>query len=325
MRHLITGGAGFIGCSLAEALLDRGEEVHIIDNLSTGSIDNIAQLRERPGFSYTIDTVMNEPLLAELIDRADEIHHLAAAVGVQLIIKSPVRTIETNIEGTELVLKHAAKKCKRVFLASTSEVYGKSHDIPFSEEGKLVLGPPSKGRWSYACSKALDEFLCLAYWNEYSLPCTIFRLFNTVGPRQVGHYGMVVPTFVRQALEGGPITVFGSGKQSRCFSAVDDVVRAWIALGKRESTVGRIYNIGSDQEIRIRDLARLVKEIVGSTAEIIRIPYETAYEEGFEDMPRRVPDLRRLRAEIGFVPRTPIRKIIENVVEYENPKLPMAV
>ncbi|MFQ5653181.1 MAG: NAD-dependent epimerase/dehydratase family protein [Planctomycetota bacterium] len=321
MRHLITGGAGFIGSYLAEALLDLGHEVHVLDNLSTGSIDNIEHLRCRSGFSHTIDTIMDEPLLADLIDEADRIHHLAAAVGVQLVVNSPVRTIHTNTEGTELVLKHAAKRSKRVLFASTSEVYGKSAHIPFAEDGDLVLGPPSKGRWSYACSKALDEFLCLAYCSEKELPVTILRLFNTVGPRQVEHYGMVLPTFVRQALEERPITVFGSGKQTRCFSAVEDVVEGWIALSDRESTVGRIYNVGSDQEIRIEELAELVREVTGSSSPIVKVPYEVAYERGFEDMPRRLPDLRRLRNEVGFVPSTPIREIAEQIVEHEESRL----
>lgn len=321
MRHLITGGAGFIGSYLAEALLARDEHVHVIDNLSTGSIENLAHLRDHPNFSYTIDTIMNEPLLAELIDGADYVHHLAAAVGVQLIIKSPVRTIETNTRGTELVLEHAAKKSKRVFFASTSEVYGKSRAFPFSEEGDMVLGTPTKGRWSYACSKALDEFLCLAYWHEHSLPTTVLRLFNTVGPRQVGHYGMVLPTFVRQALEERPITVFGTGDQSRCFSAVHDVVAAWIAIADRESTVGQVYNIACNQEVTIEALADLVKEVTGSNSPILKVPYDTAYEAGFEDMPRRVPDVSRLREEIGFSPCTPIREIVESVVTHERARI----
>lgn len=322
MRHLITGGAGFIGSYLAEAFLERGDRVHVIDNLSTGSIENLEHIRHHPCFTYTIDTITNEPLLAELIDRADQVHHLAAAVGVQLIIKSPVRTIETNTYGTELVLKHAAKKSKRVFFASTSEVYGKSQAFPFSEQGDIVLGAPTKGRWSYACSKALDEFLCLAYWHEHSLPTTILRLFNTVGPRQVGHYGMVLPTFVRQALENRALTVFGSGLQSRCFSAVHDVVAAWVALTDLDVSVGQIYNIASDQEITIGELANLVKEATGSSSPIIRVPYDTAYEMGFEDMARRVPDVTRLREEIGFSPSTSIRTIVDEVVEYERARMP---
>ncbi len=321
MRHLITGGAGFIGSYLAEALLERGHQVHILDNLSTGCMDNIQHLRRHPQFSYTIDTMFNEPLLAELIDQADQIHHLAAAVGVQLIIKSPVRTIETNTQGTELVLRHAAKKSKRVFFASTSEVYGKSQAFPFTEDGELVLGAPPKGRWSYACSKALDEFLCLAYWNEKSLPTTILRLFNTVGPRQVGHYGMVLPTFVQQALSGKPITVYGSGEQSRCFSSVHDVIDCWIAVSEESSTVGTIYNIGSDQEISINALADLVKRKTNSESEIIKIPYETAYEEGFEDMPRRVPDVQRLRKTVGMAPVTTIERIVDLVVAYQRERM----
>lgn len=325
MRHLITGGAGFIGSYLAEALLDRGDDVHILDDLSTGSIENIAHLRDHQRFSYTIDTMMNEPLLAELVDQADQIHHLAAAVGVQLIIESPVRTIETNTHGTELVLRHAAKKGKRVFFASTSEVYGKSRQFPFSEDGELVLGAPPKGRWSYACSKALDEFLCLAYWNEKKLPTTICRLFNTVGPRQVGNYGMVVPSFIRQALEDQPITVHGTGEQSRCFSFVEDVVDCWLALTDRDSTIGKIYNVGSDQEITIRQVAELVKEVTGSASEIVTIPYEQAYERGFEDMQRRVPDLSRLKGEIGRAPTTSIEEIVARVVAYEQERLGLLI
>ncbi|MFN0060025.1 MAG: NAD-dependent epimerase/dehydratase family protein [Planctomycetota bacterium] len=325
MRHLITGGAGFIGSYLAEALLARGDAVHVLDNLSTGSFENIERLSHHSGYSYTIDSVMNEDRLAGLIDAADQVHHLAAAVGVQLIIRSPVHTIETNTHGTELVLKHAAKKSKRVFFASTSEVYGRSTQFPFSEDGELVLGAPVKGRWSYACSKALDEFLCLAYWHERGLPATIFRLFNTVGARQVGHYGMVLPSFVRQALEGSPITVYGPGTQSRCFSAVEDVVRCWIALSERAGTVGRIFNIGSDQEISIRALAELVQNVTDSSSPILQIPYESAYERGFEDMPRRVPDLTRIRQEIGYAPNTDIRTIVERVYEYEAERAPLSV
>lgn len=321
MRHLITGGAGFIGSYLAEKLLEKGDSVHVLDDLSTGSIDNIAPLRDHSRFSYSIASMMNEPLLAECVDGADMVHHLAAAVGVQLIVKSPVRTIETNTHGTELVLQHAAKKGKRVFFASTSEVYGKSREFPFSEDGELVLGAPPKGRWSYACSKALDEFLCLAYWNEKQLPTTICRLFNTVGPRQVGHYGMVLPTFVRQALEDQPITVHGTGNQSRCFSYVEDVVDCWLALTEKDSTVGKIYNIGSDQEITIREVAELVKRATDSNSEIVTIPYEQAYEQGFEDMQRRVPDLTRLRAEIGRAPSTSIEEIVARVVEHEHARL----
>ena len=317
MRHLITGGAGFVGSHLTEALLERGDQVHVLDNLATGAIANIEHLKGHPGFSYTIESVMNESLLAELIDGADKVHHLAAAVGVQLIIESPVRTIETNIGATELVLKHAAKKGRPVFFASTSEVYGKSHDIPFCEDGDLVQGAPTKGRWSYACSKALDEFLCLAYCTEHGLPTTIFRLFNTVGPRQVSHYGMVLPTFVRQALAGDPVTVFGTGWQSRCFSYVGDVVSAWVALSDTPGVEGNIFNIGSDQEITIEELARLVIEVTGSRSTVEKIPYEEAYAAGFEDMQRRVPSLEKLRGVLGWGPSTSIRQIVERVVAHQ--------
>src|SRR3990172_1648405 len=249
MRALITGGAGFIGSDLGEAVLAKGEEVSVIDDLSTGSIDNISHLKARPGFHYVIDTVTNEPVVAELIDHNDVVFHLAAAVGVKLIVEEPVRTIETNVHGTEVVLKHANKKKKLVFIASTSEVYGKSTDVPFRENADLVLGPSSKHRWAYACSKLIDEFLALAYWKERNLPVIITRLFNTVGPRQTGQYGMVIPTFVRQALAGKPITVFGDGTQSRSFTYVGDVVRAMIDLVKEPRAVGGVYNIGNGQQI----------------------------------------------------------------------------
>src|SRR6478736_1256676 len=248
MRVLITGGAGFVGSHLAETLLERGDEVYVLDNLSTGSIDNIAHLKTHPRFHYVIDTVTNEPVLAELIDACDTVVHLAAAVGVKLIVEAPVHTIETNVHGTEVVLKHANKKKKLVVIASTSEVYGKSTNVPFSEDADLVLGPTQKHRWAYACSKAIDEFLALAYWKERKLPVIIVRLFNTVGPRQTGQYGMVVPNFVRQALTGQPITVFGDGKQSRCFTHVADTVRALIGLMESPEAYGHVYNIGNDQE-----------------------------------------------------------------------------
>src|SRR5687767_7496768 len=259
MRVLITGGAGFVGSHLAEALLDRGDEVFALDNLSTGSIENITHLKSNPKFHYTIDSVTNEPLLAELIDRCEVIVHLAAAVGVKLIVEAPVHTIETNVHGTEVGLKHAAKKKKLVFIASTSEVYGKSADVPFHENADLVLGPTTKHRWAYACSKMIDEFLALAYWKERKLPVIVVRLFNTVGPRQTGQYGMVIPNFVRQALAGEPITVFGDGSQSRSFTYVGDVVRAMLALISEPRAIGQVFNIGNGDEITIRDLAVKVK------------------------------------------------------------------
>ena len=259
MNTLITGGAGFIGSHLAEYLLDQGHQVFVIDDLSTGSVENILPLKSDPNFHYTIDTIMNVPVTAELVDRCDVIFHLAAAVGVKLIVESPVRTIETNIKGTEIILELADKKKKRVLITSTSEVYGKSKKIPFCETDDLVLGPTHKGRWSYACSKAIDEFLTLAYWQEKRLPVIVARLFNTVGPRQSGRYGMVLPTFVKQALLGDPITVFGDGNQSRCFTHVTDVIGALYQLSLIEEGLGKVFNIGSNTEMTILELARQVK------------------------------------------------------------------
>jgi UDP-glucose 4-epimerase len=320
MRALITGGAGFIGSHLSEALLGAGHQVFVLDNLSTGSIDNIAHLKGRAGFEYVIDSVDNENLLAELIDRADVVFHFAAAVGVKLIVEQPVHTIETNVHGTEVVLKHANKKKKLVVIASTSEVYGKSIDVPFREDSDLVMGPTTKHRWAYACSKAIDEFLALAYWKERKLPVIIVRFFNTVGPRQTGQYGMVVPNFVRQAISGKPITVYGDGKQSRCFTHVADVVRALIGLMENEAAInnnaGNVFNIGNNNEITIADLAKQVREMCNSKSEIVYIPYEKAYEQGFEDMPRRVPDIGKISASIGWKPTIPLPQILTDVIEY---------
>ncbi len=312
---LITGGAGFIGSHLAEALLAEGNRVLVIDDFSTGSIQNIAHLKGSPGFEYVVDTIMNRPVLAELVDRADFIFHLAAAVGVRLIVESPVRTIETNVRGTELVLELANKKKRPVLLASTSEVYGKASRVPFSEEDDLVLGPTTRGRWSYACSKALDEFLAIAYFREKKLPVVIVRLFNTVGPRQTGRYGMVLPTFVKQALSGRPITVFGDGTQSRCFGYVGDVVGALTTLITDERGHGEVFNVGSEEEISILDLARLVRSLLRSDSEIVFVPYDQAYDRGFEDMPRRVPDIRKIRELIGFDPKTSLADIIGRVAD----------
>lgn len=314
MRVLITGGAGFVGSHLAEALLERGDEVFVLDDLSTGSIDNIAHLKGRPTFHYTIDSVTNEPLLAEMLDRCDTVVHLAAAVGVKLIVEAPVRTIETNVHGTEVVLKHANKKKKLVLIASTSEVYGKSTIVPFTEDADLVLGPTSKHRWAYACSKMIDEFLALAYWKERKLPVIIVRLFNTVGPRQTGQYGMVVPSFVRQALTGQPITVFGDGTQSRSFTYVGDVVRAVVALINEPRAVGEVFNIGNGTEISILDLAARIKAMTGSSSPIVKIPYDQAYEAGFEDMPRRVPDISKIRALVGYEPTVELDEILTRVI-----------
>jgi len=316
VRALITGGAGFIGSHLSEALLAAGHEVLVIDNLSTGSIDNIAHLKGRSGFAYHIDSITNEPLLAELIDRADVVFHFAAAVGVKLIVEQPVHTIETNVHGTEVVLKHANKKKKLVVIASTSEVYGKSEDVPFGEDADLVMGPTPKHRWAYACSKAIDEFLALAYWKERKLPVIIVRFFNTVGPRQTGQYGMVIPNFVRQALANEPITVFGDGTQSRAFTHVADVVRALIQLMQQPAAIGQVINIGSTQEVRILDLAHRVRELAGSSSSIKLVPYDEAYETGFEDMPRRVPDLRKITAMIGYRPQYSLDDVLAQVIEY---------
>jgi len=316
VKALITGGAGFIGSHLAERLLEDGHEVMVLDNLSTGSIDNITHLKGRSGFSYTIESVTNESLLAELIDGSDVVFHLAAAVGVKLIVEQPVHTIETNVHGTEVVLKHANKKKKLVFIASTSEVYGKSADVPFREAADLVLGPSAKHRWAYACSKLIDEFLALAYWKEKKLPVIIVRLFNTVGPRQTGQYGMVVPTFVRQALAGQPITVFGDGTQQRSFTYVGDVVEALVRLAADKRAIGEVFNIGNMGEITIADLAARVKAMTGSCSPIHYIPYDQAYEEGFEDMPRRVPDISKIRAFVGYEPKVQLDEILRTVIEH---------
>src|SRR6187455_1791424 len=274
MRVLITGGSGFVGSHLAEALLDRGDEVFILDDLSTGSIDNVVHLKQNPRFHYTIDSVSNEPVVAELVDRCDIVVHLAAAVGVKLIVEQPVHTIETNVHGTEVILKHANKKKKLVLIASTSEVYGKSTDVPFREDADLVLGATAKHRWAYACSKLIDEFLALAYWKERKLPVIIVRLFNTVGPRQTGQYGMVVPNFVRQALAGQPITVFGDGTQSRSFTYVGDVVEALLKLVAEPKAIGQVINIGNMQEVTMTQLAERVRDLSGSKSIIKHIPYD---------------------------------------------------
>ena len=318
MKNLITGGAGFIGSHLAEALLVRGDEVFVIDDLSTGSIENIIHLKEHPKFHYTLDTIANKAVMAELVDLCDTVYHLAAAVGVKLIVESPVNTIETNIYGTEVVLQLAAKKKKKVIIASTSEVYGKSNAVPFREDDDMVLGPTTKARWSYACSKAIDEFLALAYFRERSLPVVIVRLFNTVGPRQTGRYGMVIPRLVQQALAGEPLTVYGDGSQTRSFTSVSDVVPALIALAEKPEAVGQVFNIGNDYEISITDLALLIKKVTRSSSEIVYVPYDIAYQEGFEDMQRRVPDISKARQIIGFQPRMGIEQIVEAVVEYYN-------
>jgi UDP-glucose 4-epimerase len=316
LKVLITGGSGFIGSHLADAYVAGGDEVFVIDDLSTGSIENIRHLKEHARFHYTVDSVQNQPVLAELIDTCDVVFHLAAAVGVKLVVESPVQTIETNIRGTEIVLSIANKKKKKVLIASTSEVYGLSEQVPFREDGNLVMGATTKGRWSYACSKAIDEFLALAYWREKKLPTVVVRLFNTVGPRQTGQYGMVIPTLVKQALAGRPLTVYGTGKQTRCFAYVGDVVEALMKLMQHPDAVGEVFNIGSTEEISIGNLAERIRTIAGSQSEIVQIPYSEAYEEGFEDMPRRVPDTSKVHDLIGFAPRTSLDQIIQEVVNY---------
>jgi UDP-glucose 4-epimerase len=288
----------------------------VLDNLSTGSIENIQHLKERPGFKYVIDTVTNEPVLAELIDGADVVFHLAAAVGVKLIVEAPVHTIETNVHGTEVVLKHANKKKKLVVIASTSEVYGKSTDVPFREDADLVMGPTPKHRWAYACSKAIDEFLALAYWKERKLPVIIVRFFNTVGPRQTGRYGMVIPNFVRQGLAGQPITVHGDGTQTRSFGYVGDVVDALLRLVSEPRAVGEVFNVGNNQEISILELAEKVRALTGGRSEIVTVPYDQAYEAGFEDMPRRVPDLTKIAHLVGYEPKVGLDEILVRVVDH---------
>ena len=316
MRFLLTGGAGFIGSHLAERLLLRGDSVVLLDNLSTGSMENIRHFKSSDRLSYHLDNIENRQLLAELIDDADVVVHHAAALGVKLIVESPVRTIETNVNGTQLVLETACKKRKLVLTASTSEVYGKNTNIPFHEDADLVLGPTTKGRWSYAASKALDEFLALSYWKEKKLPVIVVRLFNTVGPRQTGRYGMVLPNFVKAALDAKPISVYGNGQQSRCFCDVRDTVEALVRLIDTPRSIGEVINVGNTEEISIEALAHRVKERTRSSSPIEFIPYDQAYEPGFEDMMRRVPCVDKLHSITGFRPQTPLNEIIDRVTAY---------
>lgn len=320
MHILITGGAGFIGSHLSEHLLASGHHVVVIDDLSTGSIRNIETIKAHPRFEYYIDTIFNPRLMAELVDGADLIFHLAAAVGVKRIVEFPVQTIETNVRGSEVILDLAAKKLKRLVIASTSEVYGKSNKIPFSENDDLVLGSTYNARWSYACSKAIDEFLALAYFREKRLPVTVVRLFNTVGPRQTGQYGMVLPTFVNQALRGDPITVFGTGEQSRCFVHVHDVIEGLLACAQSERAPGEIFNLGNTEEITMNGLAARVLEAVNSNSEILHIPYSEAYAPGFEDMERRVPDIHKAKKYFNYAPKRSLDNIIGSVVQYFSTK-----
>ena len=322
MNVFITGGCGFIGSHLAERLLDRGDAVTVLDDLSTGSMENIAELVGRHGFHYRIGSALDRPLVSELVDRADVTVHLAAAVGVRLIVERPVHTIETNIGATETVLAAAEKKQKLVVVASTSEVYGKSTLVPFREDHDLQLGPTSHSRWAYACSKALDEWLSLAYAHEKGVPVIVVRFFNTVGPRQTGRYGMVLPNFARQALRGEPITVYGSGDQSRCFGHVRDAVEGMLRLIDCPGAVNEVVNVGSTEETTIRQLAEQVRLAAGSHSPIVTVPYSEAYAAGFEDMLRRVPDVSKLERLTGFRPVTPLSEIIRDVVADQRGRLP---
>jgi UDP-glucose 4-epimerase len=316
MRALITGGAGFIGSHLSEALLAAGHAVRVVDDLSTGRFENIKPLTSHPNFTFAIETITNEPVMDRLVSECDLIFHLAAAVGVELIVQSPVHTIETNIMGTEMVLRTARRYRKKVLIASTSEIYGKSEDIPFHEDHDSVFGPTIRSRWSYAVSKAVDEFLALAYHSEMKLPVVIFRLFNTIGPRQRGRYGMVVPRFVRQALAGEPLTVYDDGQQSRCFCNVRDVVQAITGLAAAAGAEGQVFNIGSNEEVTILELARRVRAQTGSRSEIVLVPYEQAHAAGFEDMRRRVPDTSRIRALIGWQPTSALEQTLDEIIAY---------
>jgi len=325
MQILLTGGAGFIGSHLAEHWINQGHEVWAFDDLSTGSVENLSAIRNHPRFHFQSGDVMERSPLNELVDRCDVIYHLAAAVGVKLVVESPVRTIQTNVGATEMLLELASKKRKLVVVASTSEVYGKSTKIPFCEEDDLVLGPTTHGRWSYACSKAIDEFLALAYWREKHLPVIVVRLFNTVGPRQIGRYGMVLPNFVSAALRNEPIRVFGTGTQSRCFADVRDVVRALAGLVVCDRAIGEVFNIGNDQECTIEELARKVRDQLGSNSPIIHVLYEQAYGAGFEDMMRRVPNLKKIERTIGYRPTYDLTEIIEGVADYLRPRVLMGM
>jgi len=320
LRALITGGAGFIGSHLADMLLKQGHQVSVLDNLSTGRLENIAHLQGRSGFTCTIDSVTNDAVVSNLVDRADVVFHLAAAVGVKLVVQKPVHTIETNVHGTETVLRHAHRSRKKVLVASTSEVYGKGIKLPFSEDADLVLGGPSKTRWGYATSKLIDEFLALGYWKEHQSPVVVVRLFNTVGPRQSGRYGMVLPNFVKWALQGEPITIHGDGTQTRSFTWVGDVVSAMLALVQEPKAVGEVFNIGNGAEVSIRELAERVIVMTRSNSTLQFVPYAQAFDASFEDMPRRVPDISKIRRYVGYKPTVHLNEIIERVIDFWRPE-----
>ena len=315
MKYLITGGAGFIGSHLAESLLDDGHSVTLLDDFSTGSFANIAHLDEHKELSIIKGDVRDHQLVEECVKDADQVYHLASAVGVQLVVDKPVHTVNTIVHGTSTVLEACSRYRRPVLITSTSEVYGKATKVPFGEEDDSVTGPPSRRRWCYACAKALDEFLALAHWHECRLPVVVVRLFNTVGPRQTGQYGMVIPNFIRQALNNRPIRVFGDGTQSRCFCHVTDVVRGLRGVLGPKETRGELFNIGSQNEVSIEDLAAKIRDFTGSSSEIVKIPYEEAYGEGFEDMRRRVPDITKIKNAIGFEPELSLEDIIRDCVE----------
>jgi len=317
LRILITGGAGFIGSYLADAYIERGDEVYIIDDLSTGNLDNIKHLLRNARFHFVNDTILNRDVMLELTGTCDVVIHLAAAVGVKLILDEPLRSLHTNISGTEIVLELANKFRKKVFIASTSEVYGQNTKVPLAEDDLRVYGSTAVARWSYAASKAMDEFLALAYWRTKELPVLCARFFNTVGPRQTGRYGMVIPRFVGQALRNEPITVYGTGRQTRCFTYVKDVVSGVMALVDEPRAVGDIFNIGGDGEISINDLAEKIKTMTSSSSPIVHVPYAAAYEEGFEDMERRVPDVAKIRGLVGYTNTYTLDDMLEKVIEYE--------
>ena len=316
MRALITGGCGFIGSHLAEALLARGDQVTVVDDLSTGRFENIRHLVGQPGFQFAIESILNETVMDRLVSECDIIYHLAAVVGVELVVREPIRVVETNIQGCETIFRVAARYRTKVMLASTSEIYGKGAKVPFGEDDDRLLGPTTRSRWSYACSKAMDEFLGLAYYKQVDLPVVVLRLFNTVGPRQTGRYGMVVPRFVGQALRDEPLTVYGDGRQSRCFSYVGDIVRATVDLADCERAVGEVFNLGSSEEVTIVELAERTIALTDSRSEIVYIPYEQAYEKGFEDMRRRVPDTRKVHAYTGWSPEIDLRGILDRTIAY---------